>query len=77
MAKESDRIKRAREKLLARWDEEAKFIGSEAIDEIKEKIKNHTIVIRHCVHVSQIQTLKNRLDYLLKGKAFRYLQALV
>ncbi len=37
MAKESDRIKRAREKLLARWDEEAKFIGSEAIDEIMEQ----------------------------------------
>jgi hypothetical protein len=40
IAKESDRIKRAREKLLARWDDEARFMNGEAIDEIKEKIKN-------------------------------------
>ena len=40
MAKESDRIKRAREKLLARWDEENRVIGGSAIEEIKEKIKN-------------------------------------
>jgi hypothetical protein len=39
-AKESDRIKRAREKLLARWDEEAKLMSPEALNEIKEKIKN-------------------------------------
>jgi len=40
IAKESDRIKRAREKLLARWNEEAELTGTEAIDAIKEKIKN-------------------------------------
>lgn len=40
MAKESDRIKRAREKLLARWDEEDRFIGGEAIEVIKEKIRD-------------------------------------
>lgn len=40
IAKESDRIKRAREKLLARWGEEEKLISHEAIETIKEKIKN-------------------------------------
>jgi hypothetical protein len=40
IAKESDRIKRAREKLLAKWDNEARLISGEAIEEIKEKIKN-------------------------------------
>lgn len=40
IAKESDRIRRAREKLLARWGEEEKFINQEALDAIKEKIKN-------------------------------------
>lgn len=40
IAKESDRIRRAREKLLARWDEEKQLIGGEAIEAIKEKIKN-------------------------------------
>jgi hypothetical protein len=40
IAKESDRIKRARQKLLARWNEEEKLISPEAIDEIKEKIKS-------------------------------------
>jgi hypothetical protein len=40
IAKESDRIKRAREKLRARWDHEARFITGEALEEIKEKIKN-------------------------------------
>jgi len=40
IAKESDRIKRARQKLLARWDQEQKLISPEAIDEIKEKIKS-------------------------------------
>ena len=40
IAKESDRIKRAREKLLARWNEEDKLMSREALDEIKEKIKN-------------------------------------
>ncbi|HEX2582674.1 MAG TPA: hypothetical protein VHL30_00985 [Chlamydiales bacterium] len=40
IAKESDRIKRARKKLLARWNEEEKWMSPEAIDEIKEKIKN-------------------------------------
>ncbi len=40
IAKESDRIRRAREKLLARWSEEDKLISQEALDEIKEKIKN-------------------------------------
>jgi len=39
-AKESDRIRRAREKLLARWNEESKLISPEALSEIKEKIKN-------------------------------------
>jgi len=40
IAKESDRIQKARQKLLARWDEEAKFINTEALSVIKEKIKN-------------------------------------
>jgi hypothetical protein len=40
IAKESDRIKRARQKLLARWSEEEKLMSREALDEIKEKIKN-------------------------------------
>lgn len=40
IAKESDRIKRAREKLLARWGEEEKLVSLEAIEIIKEKIKN-------------------------------------
>jgi len=40
IAKESDRIKRARQKLLTRWNEQEKLISPEAIDEIKEKIKS-------------------------------------
>ena len=40
LARESDRIRRAREKLLARWDEEEKMINREALEAIKEKIKN-------------------------------------
>lgn len=40
MAKESDRIRRAREKLLAKWGEEEKLINTQAIETIKEKIKN-------------------------------------
>jgi hypothetical protein len=40
LAKESDRIRRAREKLLARWGEEEKLINRDALDAIKEKIKN-------------------------------------
>lgn len=40
IARESDRIKRAREKLLARWNQEEKMISPEALDTIKEKIKN-------------------------------------
>jgi len=40
IAKESDRIKRARQKLLARWDEENRLMSQEAIDKIKEKIKS-------------------------------------
>ena len=40
IAKESERIKRARQKLIARWSEEEKLISPEAIDEIKEKIKS-------------------------------------
>jgi hypothetical protein len=40
IAKESDRIKRARQKLLARWSKEEKLMTVEAIDVIKKKIQN-------------------------------------
>jgi len=40
MAKESDRIRRARHKLLARWNEEDQWMTQDAIDKTKEKIKN-------------------------------------
>jgi len=40
IAQESDRIKRARQKLKARWDEETRCMTGEALAEIKEKINN-------------------------------------
>jgi hypothetical protein len=40
IAQESERIQRARAKLLARWGEENKLISRESLDQVKEKIKS-------------------------------------